>query len=157
MSFSRPIQWHHSHADPLWPDGAFKLFKAKQKRKPCFYKYLKHAEIFPRYFQFSGGAFSLLLPSPLLPIKVGSWKKLKIPAPARALTHKEEFSAHQDLFSFQFFLSCVGDYFGGELLLQKQYFVHTFFVLCYSSMFLFLIIMYNLEKSKGVRHRPGPE
>ncbi len=24
MSFSRPIQWHHSHADPIWPDGTFK-------------------------------------------------------------------------------------------------------------------------------------
>ena len=21
MSFSRPIQWYHSHADPIWPDG----------------------------------------------------------------------------------------------------------------------------------------
>ncbi len=24
MSFSRPIQWYHSHADPIWPDGSFK-------------------------------------------------------------------------------------------------------------------------------------
>ncbi len=22
MSFSRPIQWYHSHVDPIWPDGA---------------------------------------------------------------------------------------------------------------------------------------
>jgi hypothetical protein len=22
MSFSRPIQWYHSHADIIWPDGA---------------------------------------------------------------------------------------------------------------------------------------
>ncbi len=21
MSFSRPIQWYHSHVDPIWPDG----------------------------------------------------------------------------------------------------------------------------------------
>jgi hypothetical protein len=21
MSFSRPIQWYHSHSDPIWPDG----------------------------------------------------------------------------------------------------------------------------------------
>ncbi len=21
VSFSRPIQWYHSHADPIWPDG----------------------------------------------------------------------------------------------------------------------------------------
>ncbi len=24
MSFSRPFQWYHSHADPIWPDGTFK-------------------------------------------------------------------------------------------------------------------------------------
>jgi len=24
MSFSRPIQWYHSPADPIWPDGTFK-------------------------------------------------------------------------------------------------------------------------------------
>jgi hypothetical protein len=23
MSFSRPIQWYHSHVDPIWPDGTF--------------------------------------------------------------------------------------------------------------------------------------
>ncbi len=23
MSFSRPIQWYHSHAVPIWPDGTF--------------------------------------------------------------------------------------------------------------------------------------
>ncbi len=26
MFFSRPIQWYHSHADPIWPDGTFKFF-----------------------------------------------------------------------------------------------------------------------------------
>jgi hypothetical protein len=26
MSFSRPIQWYHSHADPNWPDGTFNVF-----------------------------------------------------------------------------------------------------------------------------------
>jgi hypothetical protein len=24
MSFSRPIQWYHSHTDPIWPDGTLK-------------------------------------------------------------------------------------------------------------------------------------
>jgi hypothetical protein len=24
MSFSRPIHWYHSHADPILPDGTFK-------------------------------------------------------------------------------------------------------------------------------------
>jgi hypothetical protein len=24
MSFSRPIQWYHSRADPIWPDSTFK-------------------------------------------------------------------------------------------------------------------------------------
>jgi hypothetical protein len=26
MTFSRPIQWYHSHADSIWPDGTFKGF-----------------------------------------------------------------------------------------------------------------------------------
>jgi hypothetical protein len=26
MSFSRPIQLYHSLADPIWPDGTFKIF-----------------------------------------------------------------------------------------------------------------------------------
>ncbi len=25
MSFSRPIKWYHSHADPIWPDGTFNI------------------------------------------------------------------------------------------------------------------------------------
>jgi hypothetical protein len=25
MLFSRPIQWYHSHADPIWPDGTFEV------------------------------------------------------------------------------------------------------------------------------------
>ncbi len=25
MSFSRAFQWYHSHLDPFWPDGTFKL------------------------------------------------------------------------------------------------------------------------------------
>jgi hypothetical protein len=25
MSFSRPIQWYHSNADPVWPDCTFKF------------------------------------------------------------------------------------------------------------------------------------
>ncbi len=24
-SFSRPIQWYHSHVDPIWPDGTFNV------------------------------------------------------------------------------------------------------------------------------------
>jgi hypothetical protein len=27
MSYSRPIQWYHSHVDPIWPDGTFKVQK----------------------------------------------------------------------------------------------------------------------------------
>ena len=26
MSFSMPIQWHHSHEDPIWPDGTFQIW-----------------------------------------------------------------------------------------------------------------------------------
>ncbi len=29
MSFSRPIPWYHSHADPIWPDGTL------QGNVPC--------------------------------------------------------------------------------------------------------------------------
>jgi hypothetical protein len=25
MSFSRPIHWYHSHADPIWPDCTFNV------------------------------------------------------------------------------------------------------------------------------------
>ncbi len=25
MTFSRPIQWYHSQADPIWPDRIFKV------------------------------------------------------------------------------------------------------------------------------------
>ncbi len=25
MSFLRPFQWYHSQADPIWPDGTFKV------------------------------------------------------------------------------------------------------------------------------------
>ncbi len=30
MSFLRPIQWYHSQADQIWPDGTFKLFLARE-------------------------------------------------------------------------------------------------------------------------------
>ncbi len=26
MFFSRPIQWYHSHVDPIWPEGNFQGF-----------------------------------------------------------------------------------------------------------------------------------
>ena len=29
MSISRPIQWYHSHVDPIWPDGTFKKESAR--------------------------------------------------------------------------------------------------------------------------------
>ncbi len=28
MSFLRPIQWYHYYADPIWPDGTFKIMSA---------------------------------------------------------------------------------------------------------------------------------
>ncbi len=33
MFFSRPIQWYHSHADPIWPDGTFKSNANRQDVK----------------------------------------------------------------------------------------------------------------------------
>ncbi len=42
MSFSRPIQWYHSYADPIWPDstGTFntlgpRLYYPKWKGRGC--------------------------------------------------------------------------------------------------------------------------
>jgi hypothetical protein len=32
MSFSRPIQWYHSHADPIRPDGTFKAIALSDHR-----------------------------------------------------------------------------------------------------------------------------
>ncbi len=34
MSFSRAIQWYHSHADPIWPDGTFNECLLSQKADP---------------------------------------------------------------------------------------------------------------------------
>ncbi len=44
MSLSRPIQWYHSHADPIRPDGIFKITQPCKKEyaelcgclSPCF-------------------------------------------------------------------------------------------------------------------------
>jgi hypothetical protein len=30
MSLSRSIQWYHSHADPIWPDGTFNILCTKE-------------------------------------------------------------------------------------------------------------------------------
>ncbi len=32
MSFPRPIEWYHSHTDPIWPDGTFKPENINIKR-----------------------------------------------------------------------------------------------------------------------------
>ncbi len=34
MFFSRPIQWYHSHVDPIWPDGTFKGCQIMMDRLP---------------------------------------------------------------------------------------------------------------------------
>ncbi len=33
MSLSRPIQWYHSHADPVWPDGTLNILCTKEVNK----------------------------------------------------------------------------------------------------------------------------
>ncbi len=33
MSFSRPIQWYHSHADTIWPDGSFNSYTDKKENQ----------------------------------------------------------------------------------------------------------------------------
>ncbi len=35
MSFSRSIQWYHTHADPIWPDGTFKERQNKIRYIRC--------------------------------------------------------------------------------------------------------------------------
>ncbi len=40
MTFLRPIQWYHSHADPVWPDGTFNWrgkhsYSGRQIRDMC--------------------------------------------------------------------------------------------------------------------------
>ncbi len=48
MSFLRPIQGYHSQADPIWPDGTFKIFAfiyaALVKRPRC----CEQASVFSR-------------------------------------------------------------------------------------------------------------
>ena len=34
MSFSRLIQWYHSHVDPIWPDGTFNSLKVRLRQNP---------------------------------------------------------------------------------------------------------------------------
>jgi hypothetical protein len=38
---SRPIQWYHSHADPTWPDGAFKISNDKFVFFPLRFLFLR--------------------------------------------------------------------------------------------------------------------
>ncbi len=47
MSFSRPIQWYHSHAGPIWLDGTFKvLSNISGFSKSAFKRYAYFADIF---------------------------------------------------------------------------------------------------------------
>ncbi len=45
MSFSRPIQWYHSLADPIWPDSTFKLALLFTKMCP-FTSQIKATRVF---------------------------------------------------------------------------------------------------------------
>jgi hypothetical protein len=42
MSFSRPIQWYHSHADPIWLDGTFKSVEPFPFKKENYMQLLKN-------------------------------------------------------------------------------------------------------------------
>jgi hypothetical protein len=45
MTFFRPIQWYHSHADPIWPDGTFKATcRMDWERDPG------HSYVAPQYY-----------------------------------------------------------------------------------------------------------
>ncbi len=50
MSFSRPNQWYHSHADPIWPDGTFQATQNLQTGMLRPYK--KQIFCHPIYFPF---------------------------------------------------------------------------------------------------------
>ncbi len=43
MSFLRPIQWYHSRADPIWPDGSFNSYTDKKKIK--FSSYIRKSRV----------------------------------------------------------------------------------------------------------------
>jgi hypothetical protein len=51
MFFSRPIQWYHSHADLIWPDGTFKIngikYTANEGPMRIQYKCLVPIYVFP--------------------------------------------------------------------------------------------------------------
>ncbi len=36
MSFSRPFQWYHSHANLIWPDGTFNTVLKSTKSRELF-------------------------------------------------------------------------------------------------------------------------
>ncbi len=38
MSFSRPIQWYHSYADPICPDGTFKYIYIEGLKRICHWR-----------------------------------------------------------------------------------------------------------------------
>jgi hypothetical protein len=39
MTFSMPVQWYHSHADPIWPDGTFYLNVNHEEKSDYFIQY----------------------------------------------------------------------------------------------------------------------
>ncbi len=46
MSFSMPIQWHHYHEDPLWPDGTFHVFvDVERKSFPRHYTMVQYLNL----------------------------------------------------------------------------------------------------------------
>jgi hypothetical protein len=55
MSFLRPIQWYHSHADPIWPDGTFKNPTFRGQATHCWR---------PRWWRVPGTRAGPLLSSP---------------------------------------------------------------------------------------------
>jgi hypothetical protein len=65
MSFSRPIQWYHSHADPIWPDRTLKVksnYNSKNKNKDSPFFCTSRNRIKPNLvFVSSCKMFSLLL------------------------------------------------------------------------------------------------
>ncbi len=49
MAFSRPIQWHCSHANPIWPDGTCKVRERVLSLTCVYFCWKKNSEKYVQY------------------------------------------------------------------------------------------------------------
>ncbi len=65
MFFSSPIQWYHSHADPIWPDGTFN--NSWERRVPKEYQHEEKNSARPDHTFFQLNHFGNIIPHPSKP------------------------------------------------------------------------------------------